>query len=259
MIMMINVAKEACLASGKILLDNLGKLNSSQIETKSKNNYVTEVDKLSEETIIKIIKSIYPDHSIFAEESGDDNISSDYRWIIDPLDGTTNYIHGVPFFCISIALEYQGEIILGVIYDPVRNEMFYAEKGKGAYLNSEKIHVSKKEDISTSVITVGFPYKSYHNIEHYINTLTKIAGRCSNIRKVGSSAIDLAYVAAGRFDGYWELDLGQWDIAAGIILIQEAGGIVTDTEGDKNFMQTGNTVASNKKIHSQLLEILNRV
>lgn len=256
---MINIAKEACLIAGKILLENLGKLNPSQIETKSKNNYVTYADKLSEETIIKIIKSAYPDHAIIAEESGDDHKNSDYKWFIDPLDGTTNYIHGVPFFCISIALEYKGEIIIGVIYDPVRNEMFYAEKGKGAFLNSERIYVSKKNDISASVITVGFPYKSYHNIEHYINTLTKIAGRCSNIRKVGSSAIDLAYVAAGRFDGYWELDLAPWDIAAGIILIQEAGGIVTDTEGDNKFMKTGNTVASNKKIHSQLLQILDNV
>ncbi|MFN8578555.1 MAG: inositol monophosphatase family protein [Candidatus Sericytochromatia bacterium] len=256
---MINIAKEACLISGKILLDNLGKLSSCDIETKGINNFVTYVDKQSEESIIKIIKTSFPEHCIFAEESGDNKKDSDYRWLIDPLDGTTNYIHGVPFFAVSIALEYKGEIILGVIYDPVRGEMFYAEKGKGAFLNSKEICVSNKENIANSIITVGFPYKSYHNIEHYINTLTKIAGRCSNIRKIGSAALDLAYVASGRFDGYWELDLGQWDIAAGIIIIREAGGIVTDTEGNNGFMETGNTLASNRKIHKQLLEVLNKV
>lgn len=255
---MINIAKEACLAAGKILLDNLGKLSSGQIETKSKNNFVTYVDRLSEETIIKIIKSSHPEHCIFAEESGNNNKESDYRWLIDPLDGTTNYIHEIPFFCISIALEYKGEIILGVIYDPIRREMFYAEKGKGAFLNDQRISVSTKENISNSIITVGFPYKSYHSIDKYISTLTKIAGSCSNIRKVGSAAIDLAYVASGRFDGYWELDLSQWDIAAGIILILEAGGVVTDTEGEYGFMDTGNIVASNKKIHKQLLDVLNK-
>lgn len=255
---MIDIAKEASLIAGKILLDNLGKLESNQIETKSKNNFVTEIDKLSEKTIIDIIHSVYPEHSIFAEESGASNKGNDYRWIIDPIDGTTNYIHSIPFFCISIALEYKNQIILGVIYDPVRNEMFHAEKGKGAYLNNRKIHVSDKENMSESIITVGFPYKSHHNIGTYINTLTKISASCANIRKVGSAAMDLAYVASGRFDGYWELDLNQWDIAAGVIIIREAGGFVSDINGENGFMETGNIVASNKKIHNQILKVLNK-
>lgn len=256
---MIDIAKEAALIAGKILIDNLGKLETNQIETKSKNNFVTDIDKLSEKTIIDIIHSAYPDHSIFAEESGaSNNKGNDYRWIIDPIDGTTNYIHSIPFFCISIALEYKGEIILGVIYDPVRNEMFYAEKGKGAYLNNRKIHVSDKQDISESIITIGFPYKNNHNISLYINTFTKISESCANIRKVGSAAMDLAYVASGRFDGYWELDLSQWDIAAGVIIIREAGGFVSDINGENGFMETGNIVASNQKIHKQILSILNK-
>lgn len=256
---MIDLAIEAALAAGKVLIENLGKLSADQIETKSKNNFVTEIDKLSEKTIINIINSVFPDHCIFAEESGDNKKDSDYRWLIDPIDGTTNYIHSIPFFCVSIALEYKDEIILGVVYDPVREEMFYAMKGEGAFLNNKKISVSSKEHMSESIVTVGFPYKSHHNIEKYINTLTKIAGSCSNIRKVGSAALDLAYVAAGRFDGYWELDLSQWDIAAGIIIVREAGGMVTDIEGKEGFMETGNIVASNKKIHSQILNVLNKV
>ncbi len=256
---MIEIAKEAALEAGKILVKNLGKLSIDQIETKSKNNFVTEIDKLAEKIIIDLIYSFHPNHCIFAEESGNNNKTSDYRWIIDPLDGTTNYIHSIPFFCVSIALEFKGEIILGVVYDPVRDEMFYAEKGKGAYLNNKPINVSSKFNISESIITVGFPYKSHHNIGKYINTLTKISGSCSNIRKVGSAAIDLAYVASGRFDGYWELDLSEWDIAAGIIIIREAGGRVTDLNGEFGFMETGNIIASNNHIHSQILEVLNKV
>ena len=253
---MIDVAKEAARIGGEILLENYGKITSEEVESKGKNNFVTFVDRLSEEKIIEKILSVYPDHDIYAEESGKHKKKSDYRWLIDPLDGTTNYIQGIPLFSVTIALQKDNEIILGVTYDPIRNEMFHAEKGKGAYLNNTRLQISTKENLSTCVVATGFPYKAYQDIGSYLKSFGDFIKNTAGLRRMGSAAIDLAYTASGRFDGFWEFNLSPWDIAAGILLIQEAGGIATDDLGEKNYMETGNIVAANPEIHRQMLSFL---
>jgi myo-inositol-1(or 4)-monophosphatase len=253
---MIETAKAAALIGGKILTENFGKIMVHEIETKSINNFVTFVDRLSEEKIIEKIRESCPDHQIYAEESGRHDRNSEYKWIIDPLDGTANYVHGIPVFSISIALEKHGEIILGVVYDPVLDEMFYAEKGKGAYLNNQKLICAQKSSLGDSIISTGFPYKNYHDFDDYIKLFSQFIRNTAGLRRMGSAALDLAYTAAGRFDGFWELDLSPWDIAAGILIIEEAGGVVTDIHGNHGYMETGNVIASNKTVHEQMLKLL---
>jgi myo-inositol-1(or 4)-monophosphatase len=253
---MIDIAKEAAIIGGKILTDNFGKITIHEIETKSINNFVTFVDRLSEEKIIARIRESCPEHQIYAEESGKHARNSEYRWLIDPLDGTANYVHGIPVFSISIALEKNGEILLGVIYDPVLDEMFYAEKGKGAYLNDRRLICAQKVNLRDSIISTGFPYKNYHDFDDYIRLFSKFIRNTAGLRRMGSAALDLAYTAAGRFDGFWELDLSPWDIAAGILIIGEADGIVTDIHGNHGYMETGNVLAANKSVHKQMLELL---
>ncbi len=245
--------------AGKVLKANIGKITADDVEDKRPFDYVTEIDRQCEALIIKSIKKYFPDHEILAEESGKSKQKNGYRWIIDPLDGTTNFIHGNPHNAISIALEKDGAIILGVIYDPYRDELFYAERGEGTYFNNRLIHVSKQTNINHCLIATGFPFKNRELLGQYWSVLSEVFMSVSGIRRTGSAALDLAYVACGRFDGFWELKLSPWDIAAGTILIEEAGGKITDFEGNDNHIWTGNVIATNGIIHEFILSSVQKV
>lgn len=244
-------AKEA----GRALKENLGK--NHIIEMKGALDIVTEMDMYVEDLIIKRLKHAFPDHGILTEESDEQKTSSGFRWIIDPLDGTTNYAHAYPVFCVSIALEKDGDVILGVVYNPMLDELFTSEKGGGAYLNDKKIQVSKVKDLNTSLLATGFPYdirtSSNNNISHFSN----FAVRVQAIRRAGSAALDLCYLACGRFDGFWELKLKPWDIAAAGLIIKEAGGVLSDFKGKPFSIHFPETLASNGLIHKEMLEVLN--
>jgi len=245
----ISIAYQA----GELLRNNIGKITADDVADKLPFDYVTEIDKAGEQLIINSIKENFPDHEILAEESGKNQNTHSYRWIIDPLDGTTNFIHGYPHSSISIALQKEDEMILGVIYDPYRDELYYAEQGKGAYCNDKPIHVSQQKNVNNCLIATGFPFKSRHLLEQYWKVLSAIFMEVSGIRRTGSAALDLAYVASGRFDGFWELKLSPWDIAAGAVIIEEAGGKITDFEGKKNHIGSGDVIASNSIIHDFMM------
>ncbi len=257
---MINIAIDAAREAGKFLFENVGKIKNIERKIGQETNLVTEIDKQSEKLIIKKIQQHYPDHAILGEEGGAQDQKSEYRWIIDPLDGTTNFTHGLPIFCVTIGVEHKNEIVAGVIYDPNRDELFTAEKGKGAFLNGKKISVTKTDSLINSLLVTGFPYNVNENpqnvIEHFINFLPKAQG----VRRLGSAAIDLAYVACGRFDGYWEVYLHPWDKAAGILLVKEAGGIVTNFVNDANdIIYNPNTLATNGLIHTKMLDVIHTI
>ena len=257
---MLQVAIEAATNAGKFLKQNIGKFKSIQQKDGQDRNLVTEIDKKSEELIIKIISSHYPSHDILAEESGNDKGKpSEYRWIIDPLDGTTNFTHGLPIFCVSIGVEYKGEIIAGVIYDPNTDELFTSEKGSGAFLNGKRIHVSLVDYIGRSILVTGFPYNIIENpdhaVEHFVNFLMKAQA----VRRLGSAALDLAYLASGRFDGFWEVALQPWDMAAGVLILHEAGGVITNFSGEKFNLYEKQLLASNGTIHNQMLDVIRLV
>jgi myo-inositol-1(or 4)-monophosphatase len=245
--------------AGEILRKNIGKITADDVEDKRPFDYVTEIDKASEQLIINSIKEHFPNHEILAEESGKNQNTNSYRWIIDPLDGTTNFIHGYPHSSISIALQKEDKMILGVIYDPYRDELYYAEKNKGAYCNQKRIHVSRQVNINNCLIATGFPFKSRHLLDRFWKVLSAIFMDVSGVRRTGSAALDLAYVACGRFDGFWELKLSPWDIAAGAIIIEEAGGKITDFEGKNNYTWTGDVIASNGIIHDFMMSKVQKV
>jgi myo-inositol-1(or 4)-monophosphatase len=248
----IEIAREA----GIFLKDKLH--SGHTINYKGDINLVTEVDKISEEMITSKIKALFPDHDILAEEFTDINSGSDFRWIIDPLDGTTNYIHGFPFFCVSLALERLNTMVVGIVYDPILDEMFVAEKGKGAFLNEREIHVSNTHSIVKSLLATGFPYDIQKDNDNNLNYFNKMILKAQAIRRAGSAALDLAYVAAGRFDGFWELKLNPWDIAAGWLLVKEAGGLVTDIGGKDYYLESSSILASNGIIHKEIIDVLKR-
>src|SRR4030066_989330 len=254
----LDTAIKAARLAGEVILDNLGKISKKDISLKRASDFVTSVDKKSERVIIDTIKENFPDHLFLAEESLKECGKEAYRWIIDPLDGTTNYIHGYPVFSTSIALEYAGEIIIGVTLDPLRNELFWAEKGSGAYLNCLRMEVSKV-NIGESLVTTGFPFRSKEMIDTYLKLFKNIFLKVSDLRRAGSAALDLAYLACGRCDGFFELGLSPWDIAAGSLLIKEAGGIVTDFGGGNDYIWTGNIVAGNPAVQKEMLEEVKNV
>ena len=246
----IEIAREA-----GIFLKN--KLHSEHtIDYKGEINLVTEADKISEKMITSKITTLFPDHDILAEELTNIDRGSDFRWIIDPLDGTTNYAHGYPYFCVSIALERLNTMIVGIVYDPMLDEMFVAEKGKGAFLNEREIHVSNTREVIKSLLATGFPYDIREDSHNNLNYFNEMILQAQAIRRAGSAALDLAYVAAGRFDGFWELKLNPWDIAAGWLLVKEAGGIVTDMGGKSYFIESPSILASNGKIHAEMMAVL---
>ena len=226
------------------------------IQYKGEINLVTEADRLSELLIVERIRWEFPMHDILTEESPETTNGSDFRWIIDPLDGTTNYAHGYPVFCVSIALEVTGVIMLGVVYNPMLDELFTAERGAGAFLNGKRLTVSRTETLSRSLLATGFPYDIREDRNNNINYFEVMALSAQAVRRAGSAALDLAYLAAGRFDGFWELKLMPWDTAAGWLLVEEAGGGVTDLCGDPYHLHSRNMLASNSLIHAEMVRIL---
>jgi myo-inositol-1(or 4)-monophosphatase len=254
----LELAVKAARLAGQKVVEHLGKISKKDIALKQASDFVTVVDRESEKIIIDTIKEHFPDHLFLAEESLKEHGKDTYRWIIDPLDGTTNYIHRYPVFSISIALEYNGEIIVGVTLDPLRNELFWTEKGSDAYVNCLPIEVSQVT-VSESLVATGFPFRSKEMIDSYLELFKNLLLKVSDLRRTGSAALDLAYLACGRCDGFFELGLSPWDIAAGSLLINEAGGIVTDFGGGNDYIRTGNVVAGNPEVHKEILEEVQRV
>jgi myo-inositol-1(or 4)-monophosphatase len=252
----LNIAVRAARRAGSII--NRATLDGSALEVKSKqvNDYVTQVDRAAEEAIIGIVHKAYPDHAFLAEESGSTGAGAEYRWIIDPLDGTTNFIHGFPQYCVSVAVEHRGALAHAVVYDPVRNELFTASKGRGAFLNDRRIRVSKCARLQDALVGTGFPFKELTRVDLYLRQLKRLMSDASGVRRAGAAALDLAYVACGRLDAFWELGLSPWDMAAGALLIQEAGGLVGDLKGDSGFMDSGDVSAAAPKVFPALLEAL---
>lgn len=253
---MIQLAIEAALEAGQFLKESVGQVLQVERKLGQETNLVTQIDKKAEEIIISKIKRRYPDHDFLAEESGSHKKQSEYRWIIDPLDGTLNFTHGVPLFSVSIGVERQGEIIAGVVYEPNLGELFTAEKGKGAFLNKKRIHVSKVDTLIESMVVTGFPYTIQQNpdnaVQHFVNVLMKAQG----VRRLGSAAVDLCYVACGRFEGFWEVSLNAWDMAAGVLMVEEAGGRFTDFRGAPSTIYTKQILATNGLVHEKLVEVL---
>jgi myo-inositol-1(or 4)-monophosphatase len=250
----LEVAETAAREAGKILRDYLGEVN--EVEYKAKNSLVTEVDNLSEELIIKIIKSNFPSHDIFAEESGRNKKTSNYLWIIDPLDGTTNYAHTYPVFSISIALQIDNAFRMGIVYDPMRDEFFSAELGKGAHTNGNTIKVSKTKTVEESLLCTGFTHENEWMVEENLRHFQNFIRKARAVRRDGSAALDLCYVACRRYDGFWELGLHPWDTAAGYLILKEAGGRVTDFSGNEFKIQFEEILASNGIIHEEMMQVL---
>jgi len=249
-----NLACEVARKAGLLLISKFGR--TLKIGYKGVANLVTEMDLLSEKFIVSEIQKVYPDHNFLAEERTYPSQDSPYRWIIDPLDGTTNYAHGFPMFAVSIALEKDGAVIMGVVYDPWREEFFLAEKGKGARLNGRKIRVSSTLHLSQSLLSTGFPYDIRENPIKNFDHFTNFGLRAQAIRRTGSAALDLCYVASGRFDGFWEMKLGAWDLAAGGLIVREAGGKVTDFFGRPIRLDGKHLLATNRKIHRAMIQVL---
>ena len=255
----LDCALRAAQLAGQVIVNNLGKIPGRGVNRKSESDFVTQVDRDSEKIIIDTLRKAFPDHHFLAEESLKEADTDAYRWIIDPLDGTTNYIHQYPVFSISIALEYRREIILGIVYDPLRKELFVSEKGKGAFLNNCRVSISHVNSLKNSLITTGFPFRRKECIDMYLRLFKAVFRKTSDLRRAGSAALDLSYLACGRCEGFFEIGLSHWDIAAGDILIREAGGIVTDFGGGNEHLSTGNVVAGTPKVHEKLLREVKRV
>jgi myo-inositol-1(or 4)-monophosphatase len=252
---MLNTAVKAARRAGNIINRATRNLDVVAVKEKAANDFVSEVDREAERAIISTLHEAYPGHAILAEESGASG-TSEYRWIIDPLDGTTNFLHGFPHYAVSIALEHRGVVTQGVIYDPGRNDLFTASRGRGAFLNDTRLRVSKRSQLKPSIIGTGFPFKELAHLDPYMRMLVDIMKGTAGVRRAGSATLDLAYVAAGRLDGFWELGLSRWDIAAGSLLITEAGGLVGDLEGNDTWMETGNIVAATPKVFVELLKVI---
>ena len=252
----LNVATKAAREAGKIINRASQDVGSLKVQTKDYNDFVSEVDRSAEEAIINILKEAYPTHGFYGEESGKTNVDAESIWIIDPLDGTTNFLHNFPCYCVSIALQERGVLTQAVIYDPVHNDLFTATKGRGAFLNDKRIRVTNRSKLQDSLISTGFPFKDFSYLDTYVEIFKDMAKKTAGLRRPGSAALDLAYVAAGYSDGFFEINLSPWDIAAGALLVQEAGGIVGDFEGNESWLRTGNIVAGNPKVFGQMLQVI---
>ncbi|MDD1619778.1 MAG: inositol monophosphatase [Methylococcaceae bacterium] len=269
---MLNIAVRAARSAGDLILrsiDNVGRLH---IDQKGKNDYASEVDRMAEREIINIIRVAFPEHAILAEESGEHK-GNDFVWVIDPLDGTTNFLHGFPQFAVSIALKHKGRLEVGVVYDPLRDELFTAKRGGGAMLNNRRLRVTNQTSLKGALIGTGFPFKTDKHLDAYLGMFRALTTECAGIRRAGSAALDLAYVAAGRMDGFWEaLDLAyvaagrmdgfweiglmEWDMAAGVLLIKEAGGVITDFSFNDNYLESGNAIAGSPKMHQLMYQLI---
>jgi myo-inositol-1(or 4)-monophosphatase len=251
----LNIAVKAARRAGSIITRASEDIGSLTINDKGFNDFVSEVDLASEKEIIRVLKASYPDHAFLGEESGLSH-QADNVWIIDPLDGTTNFLHGFPQYCVSIALEQKGEITQAVIYDPNRNDLFTATKGQGAYLNQRRMRVSNKSKLKESILGTGFPFRDFQHLPVYLKIFEDVVRGTSGVRRPGSAALDLAYVAAGWFDGFFEINLSKWDIAAGGLLVTEAGGIVSDFSEKDGWLESGNIIATTPKIYDPLIKII---
>ena len=252
---MLTAAVKAARRAGSIINRAARDIDALSITRKRHNDFVTEVDRSAEQAIIEVLQRSYPDHAILAEESGSQG-SSEYTWIIDPLDGTTNFIHGFPQYGVSIALRHKSLLTQAVVYDPAKNELFTASRGHGAFLNDRRIRVSRRVHFRDALIGTGFPFRDYSGLDEYLAMFREVTSKTAGVRRAGAAALDLAYVAAGRLDGFWETGLSPWDMAAGALLIQEAGGLVADLEGESDYLQSGRIVAGNPKIFAQLLQTI---
>jgi myo-inositol-1(or 4)-monophosphatase len=255
----LNIAVKAARRAGSII--NRASLDIGQVKVtvKQHSDFVTEVDQAAEAAIIEVIRSAYPGHGILAEESGLTSGSAgdeEFQWIIDPLDGTTNFIHGFPQYAISIGIAQKGVMQHAVVYDPNRNELFTASKGGGAFLNEKRIRVATRTKLQDALIGTGFPYRVFDHIDAYLGMFRDMAQKTAGMRRPGAASLDLAYVACGRLDGFFELGLAPWDMAAGSLLITEAGGICGDLAGESNYMETGNIIGGNPKVFAQLLQVV---
>ena len=249
---MLNMAVKAARSAGSIIMRHHDRLDRLTVESKGLKDYVSEVDRMAENEIIRILRAAYPNHGFLAEETGA-QAGDEYVWIIDPLDGTTNFLHGFPHFGVSIALKYKDRLEQAVVFDPSRNELFTATRDNGAQLNDRRIRVSRITDLEYALLGAGFPFRSHDHVDFWIKTLREFMLSTSGIRRPGSASLDLAYVACGRYDGFWEIGLNAWDMAAGALIVQEAGGMVTDFSGDQRYLESGNIVAGNPKIHAEML------
>lgn len=254
---MLNTAIKAARRAGTVIVRHLDQLERLAIETKGRNDFVSEVDRQAETEIVKVILAAYPDHGILAEESGH-QAGNEYLWLIDPLDGTTNYLHGYPHFAVSIAVKRANKLEQAVVFDPLRNELFTATRGQGAQLNERRMRVSRVTDLRFALLGTGFPFRAEKHLEIWIDTFRTLLTHSSGIRRAGSAALDLAHVACGRLDGFWEMGLSPWDIAAGALLIEEAGGLIADFGGAQEFLRTGNVVAGNPQIHARIISLIQR-
>lgn len=254
---MLNTAVKAARKAGSIITRASYDIDKLTIHRKQQNDFVSEVDHAAEAAIISTLKEAYPDHGFLGEESGYKDKDAEYLWVIDPLDGTTNFLHGNPQYCVSIGLLHKGVLAQGVVFDPNRNELFTATKGVGAYLNDRRIRVSKCDKMEDSLIGTGFPFREVINVDDYLRMLKNVMKVSSGVRRPGAAALDLAWVAAGRCDGFFEVGLSPWDMAAGALLVREAGGLVSDLDGEDKFLDNGGIVAANGKLFGAFLNLLN--
>ena len=254
----LNIAIKAARRAGQIINRASNDLDLLKVTSKQPNDFVTEVDKAAEAAIIETLREAYPDYGILAEESGHSvgQGNCEFEWIIDPLDGTTNFIHGMPQYAVSIALAKGGVLDQAVIFDPNRNELFTASKGAGAFLNERRIRVSRRTKLHEALLGTGFPYRMFDQIDTYLAIFKELAQKTAGQRRPGAASLDLAYVACGRYDGFWEFGLSPWDMAAGALLISEAGGLVSDLRGEASYLETGNIVAGTPKIFAPLLKLI---
>ena len=255
---MLNIAVKAARTAGSIINRAALDLEVLKIGSKGPNDYVSEVDRAAEEAIISTLLDAYPGHGILAEESGREHGArdSEYVWIIDPLDGTTNFLHGFPVYAVSIALAHRGVVQQAVVYDPTRNDLFFSSKGRGAFLNDRRLRVSKRLRLSDSLIGTGFPFRKGDNFKRYVKMFEEVMQSCAGLRRSGAAALDLCYVAAGYYDGFFETGLSPWDIAAGSLMITEAGGLIGNFTGESDYLYQREVVAGNPKIYGQLVQIL---
>jgi myo-inositol-1(or 4)-monophosphatase len=255
---MLAIAVKAARRAGNIINRGARDLDRLTVTAKGPKDFVSEVDRAAEAAIVDIIHATYPDHAILAEEgtAKDANASADHMWIIDPLDGTTNFLHGFPQYCVSIALQHKGQITQGVVYDPVRNDLFTATRGRGAFLNDHRMRVSRRQHLKDCLIGTGFPFRDGSDLDAYVKMMRSMMAETAGLRRPGAAALDLAYVAAGYTDGFWEVGLNAWDVAAGSLLIVEAGGLVGDLEGESDYLYSGEVIAGNPRIFAQMVTLL---
>lgn len=255
---MLNIALRAARSAGELIVRSMDRLDSLSVNEKDSKDYVTQVDRAAEKAIVNTILKAYPDHGILGEEGSSvsgHGEGADYQWVIDPLDGTTNYIHGIPHFAVSIACKFRGRVEHALVYDPILDEEFMASRGRGATLNGRRLRVTKRNNLTHAVLATGFPFRAgqMEHIDNYLQMFRSLAEQSAGIRRAGAASLDLAYVAAGRYDGFWEYGLSEWDMAAGALLVQEAGGLISDFTGGHQFLDNGHIVAGTPKCFKAIL------